>query len=666
MFKRMRLSAKIGTGFFVLVVLVAIIGCAGWLGLRAVNNRMQANTQATATLEALNKCATLRRDFAVKGFEKTGDETKNAAEKWEDAYAEMVADLNALSDSAQLSGEDKKLVKAALDGGEVYKKAFMDLADQRREKDTAMDGWRTIGGDITAAVNKVTSDSIAPGRQTAEQSGDPAAIIKWANIDVQLQTQVIEPFFLQRVMGVYVIAKNGDTEWKNFQDQMGKTNAGVAAWKELVKDDPALAAVADMIAQQLKDYAANGEKYHTAILNERAADANMAGAAKTVVDSIQALQQSMQNSVNSVTQFTSMLALVLTAVAVITGIVLGIFIARSITKPINNVITNLTHGSSQVESAANQVAQSSQSMAEGASEQAASLEETSASLEEITAMTRQNADNARQANITSNEAREGADKGREAMQRMAAAIAKIKGSSDETAKIIKTIDEIAFQTNLLALNAAVEAARAGDAGKGFAVVAEEVRNLAQRSAEAAKNTSALIADAQKNADNGVSVSSEVAAILERIVTSSQKVTQLVGEVSAACNEQAQGIEQVNTAVAQMDKVTQSNAANSEEAASASEELSAQAKELEEMVQVLVGIVGGSSAKNTSVKRQAPPAAARRIHMGKGENPRVQRPAPDAARTKTRLLIEAKKEDAGDKTVSPSEVIPLDESDLRDF
>jgi cell pole-organizing protein PopZ len=183
------------------------------------------------------------------------------------------------------------------------------------------------------------------------------------------------------------------------------------------------------------------------------------------------------------------------------------------------------------------------------------------------------------------------EKSREAMTRMGDAITRIKSSSDQTAKIIKTIDEIAFQTNLLALNAAVEAARAGDAGKGFAVVAEEVRNLAQRSAEAAKNTAALIEESQQNANNGVSVSNEVAGILSGIVESVQKLSQLIGEVSAASDEQSKGIEQIGTAVTEMDKLTQSNAANAEESASASEELAAQAKELGEMVQILVGIHG---------------------------------------------------------------------------
>jgi methyl-accepting chemotaxis protein len=172
------------------------------------------------------------------------------------------------------------------------------------------------------------------------------------------------------------------------------------------------------------------------------------------------------------------------------------------------------------------------------------------------------------------------------------AIQKIKSSSDETAKIIKTIDEIAFQTNLLALNAAVEAARAGDAGKGFAVVAEEVRNLAQRSAEAARNTAALIEGSQQNAENGVNVSKDVESILLRIAENTQKLSQLNGEVSSASNEQSKGIDQVNTAMTEMDKVTQSNAANAEECASASEELSAQASELKEMVNQLMQLVGG--------------------------------------------------------------------------
>jgi methyl-accepting chemotaxis protein len=272
-------------------------------------------------------------------------------------------------------------------------------------------------------------------------------------------------------------------------------------------------------------------------------------------------------------------------------------VTRSITGPIRKIISDLMNGSEQVSSASGQVSAASQSLAEGATEQAAGLEETSSSLEEMSSMTRQNAENAGQANVLATDARQAAQSGAESMRRMVEAINDIRKSSDETAKILKVIDEIAFQTNLLALNAAVEAARAGEAGKGFAVVAEEVRNLAMRSAEAAKNTANMIEESVKNSKNGVAISEEVSKALTGIVSGISKTTDLVGEIAAASQEQAQGIDQVNTAVAQMDKVTQQNAANAEESASASEELSAQAEQMKGIVRELVYLVEGAAGAN---------------------------------------------------------------------
>jgi hypothetical protein len=289
-------------------------------------------------------------------------------------------------------------------------------------------------------------------------------------------------------------------------------------------------------------------------------------------------------------------AIISLIIGVVLAIGLGVIISRSISKALSKIVEALTEGSSQVASASGQVSSASQSLAEGATEQAAGLEETSSSLEEMSTMTKQNADNAQQANTLASDARKAADNGSESMTRMNKAIQDIQKSSEETAKIIKVIDEIAFQTNLLALNAAVEAARAGEAGKGFAVVAEEVRNLAMRSAEAAKNTSSMIEESVKNSNNGVDIATEVSKVLNEIVQGVGKTTDLVGEIAAASQEQAQGISQVNTAVTQMDKVTQQNAANAEESASASEELSAQAEQMNEVVGELVAMVGGSAAQ----------------------------------------------------------------------
>ncbi len=297
---------------------------------------------------------------------------------------------------------------------------------------------------------------------------------------------------------------------------------------------------------------------------------------------------------------------VIGAIAAIIVAVVGVSFARSISKPINRIIAGLNEGSAQVHDAAAQVSSASQQLAEGSSEQAASLEETSSSLEQMAAMTRTNADNARQANALSEEARDAANTGDQTMHKLNDAMTGINESSDKISKIIKVQEEIAFQTNLLALNAAVEAARAGEHGKGFAVVAGEVRNLAQRAAEAARETTQLIEDSVTRARDGSSVAGDVGNALGSIVGSVEKVSELINGIAGASEQQAQGVEQVNHAMSQMDKVTQQNAASAEECASASEELSAQAQNVRSMVDELVRVVGGRADQATAPSPSAAP------------------------------------------------------------
>lgn len=289
------------------------------------------------------------------------------------------------------------------------------------------------------------------------------------------------------------------------------------------------------------------------------------------------------------------------------GFIVIYMVRKNITLPLQNAIDGLSSASEQVSSASTEVSSSSQALAEGSSQQAASLQETSSSLVEIATQTKQNSANANQADRSMKDTSEIVTNGVQSMKRMIQAINTIMESSNETSKIVKTIDEIAFQTNLLALNAAVEAARAGEAGKGFAVVAEEVRNLAQRSAEAAQNTSSLIEKSQENAKNGVQVADDVASQLNSINDSSEAIGTLIAEIAAASNEQTQGINQVSDAMSEMDKVVQSNAANSEETASAAEELSSLGAELEHMVDGLRAIIGGADTGSpVSNKLQAVP------------------------------------------------------------
>ena len=271
------------------------------------------------------------------------------------------------------------------------------------------------------------------------------------------------------------------------------------------------------------------------------------------------------------------------------------FFARSISSPIKKAVEEMKEAANQVASASSQVSSASQSLAEGASEQAAAVEETSSSLEEMSSMTKQNAENAQQASsMMSNESRESYRVITDKMTLMQEVVNASVNASKETAKIIKTIDEIAFQTNLLALNAAVEAARAGETGAGFAVVADEVRNLAMRSAEAAKNTEALIADSTAKIQQAYTLFEQVNGELNNNRHIAKKVTEFVSEIAAASGEQAQGIDQINKAVAEMDKVTQQNAATAEESASASEEMNAQAEQMKHISVTLGNIIGGSS------------------------------------------------------------------------
>jgi methyl-accepting chemotaxis protein len=388
-----------------------------------------------------------------------------------------------------------------------------------------------------------------------------------------------------------------------------------AAILEKIRDtaSPALGQIIELIRN---DSAARAND----IMNGSALDAATA-LGKTSATGLAAIATSMDSSVASGRELGTQMKTLMIAVGgigIAVALLLAYVIVRNITRGLNSIIRNLGESSSQVNEAANQISGSSQSLAEGSTEQAASLEETSSALEEMASMTRQNADNANKTNETTRSNDALISTGATAVTNMSQAMSEINTSAEQISHIIKTIEDIAFQTNLLALNAAVEAARAGEAGKGFAVVADEVRNLASRSAQAAKDTTQLIETTIERVRNGSEIASELDGSFKQIEEGSLQVSSLIGEITAATNEQAQGVDQINTAVAQMDKVTQSNAASAEEAASSAEQLSAQASALSGMVGDLVSMVEGKPRAVKNASAAAADADTKVMTMGKSE------------------------------------------------
>jgi|GEM_PF-550678 len=421
-------------------------------------------------------------------------------------------------------------------------------------------------------------------------------------------------------------------------------------------------------------------KSFEAMVSEQHTLASLTGEMQAAVDAIEPMIRQIDDEASksnlalttSIADQAKQLAAIALAASLVTialALALGFALARSICRPIDNAVKNMLAGAEQVAAASGQVSSSAQALANGATEQAASLEETSASMEEMASMTRQNADNASQADALMRESLTIIQQADGAMTEMGRSMGEIAEASAQTSKIIKTIDEIAFQTNLLALNAAVEAARAGEAGAGFAVVAEEVRNLAMRSTEAAKNTAALIEGTVDKVNSGQEIVTKTTEAFHGVAESSAKVATLIGEIASASHEQAQGFGQINQAITQMDTVTQQNSATAEESAAAATELNSQSASMMEIVKEMQSLVNGGGAKaaapaprpagSPALKTPPPrPTATSRGKQASLPAPASKRPTP-AAKT---LSPPPPK-----KSTRPEDVIPMDNDDnFEDF
>lgn len=560
------LGKRIASGIGLMLVLMMVVGMAGYLGL----NRVLGGMGIYREVNSLQRTASLVKERAdglmlavADGDADAQKETHQAALSTIGAGVQMVARIQQLP---ELDSTGKALIapaQAQFKNFQVALDRYMDAEGQKKDLVTLAG---TTLESIVADINK------------------GMLMIKEMLIAAQLMQGQSMGYFKSPT----------EKQWQETMAGSAKLTAAVKNWAQQVSNSDDLSALAKNLQQSDQTLVNTLQQFYELIQAQNSQKAAMSVAKNQLMTICKDLGALSEGTLKSQTRTATGIILGTIGLAFIIGIVIATISTRKIVGRINTVIDGIASGADQVAAASQEVSHSSQNLADGSSHQAAAIEETSSSLEEISSMVKRNAQNAQQAKGMMGQVQVIVEKVNRHMGEMTGAIEEITRSSQETDKIVKTIDEIAFQTNLLALNAAVEAARAGEAGAGFAVVADEVRNLAMRAAEAAKNTADLIGGTINAVHKGNELTESTRATFQENIQISSKVGSLVDEIAEASREQSEGIDQVTGAVASMDQVTQQNAASAEESASASEEMYAQAESMKGLVQQLSTIVHGGS------------------------------------------------------------------------
>ncbi len=656
----MKLSVKLGIGFAILVLIIAITGAAGVFGTKQISTYMSGYVKWSRIDEKLNKTiiqpitlikskiSSLGKNPSKEEIDQTAELIKKSTDDV-NAWSQLISGITVLEDfksnlENQLKTNSKEL-------------AELDSLIQTSKEDFTK--WHNQ----TNLLESTTKKLISYAQDMSNEETDMSKLAGWGNLETTFQSNTLSHILKLRIAMKEFSTTNKNVSFVKFRSTAKNISKTISLdFISELDDSETNSSIVKMngvintslqIGNSLKDQISVITKLNNKL--DSSFDSILSSLAQTASKNIEpAMSAALQES-NEVQSLILKIVMIVTTVGVIIGTILASIFIRIITKPIISAITAMDEGIVHVSSTSHQAAGFSQSLADGAIKQAASLEETSSTMEEMSSMTKMNADNAGQADNLMKETLLAITSADTSMGDMSSSMTEISAASEETSKIIKTIDEIAFQTNLLALNAAVEAARAGEAGAGFAVVADEVRSLAMRAADAARETSGLIEATVKKVNKGRDLVDKTNKAFKEVADNSNKVGGLVGEIATASSEQAIAFAQVSQAITQMDSITQSNSASAEESAATSDQLSIQAESMMQVVKNLRMVIEGRDHDNNSK------AIAKKS---------TSRPVKSAARPDSRQISHQAPPHQNAKSIDPEKVFPMDDDgdfgEFKDF